>query len=73
MALEDFEAPIRTAVRTTFVTARAAARHMIPRGSGVIMAVGGEGDPLRNYYIGGTQIALCSATAVNIGCGSIVD
>jgi 3-oxoacyl-[acyl-carrier protein] reductase len=26
MALEDFEAPIRTAVRTTFVTARAAAR-----------------------------------------------
>jgi 3-oxoacyl-[acyl-carrier protein] reductase len=57
MALEDFEAPIRTAVRTTFVTARAAARHMIPRGSGVIMAFGGDGDPLRDYYIGGTQVA----------------
>ena len=47
-----------TAVSTTFLTARAAARHMIPRGSGVILMFGGTGPPLRDYYIGGTQVAL---------------
>jgi 3-oxoacyl-[acyl-carrier protein] reductase len=57
MALEDFTEPILTAVRTTFLTARAAARHMIGQRSGVILAFGGSGDPMRNYYIGGTQVA----------------
>ena len=60
MAVDDFMAPVETAARTTFITARAAARHMIPRGSGVILAFGGPGDrsgPLRDYYIGGTQVA----------------
>jgi NAD(P)-dependent dehydrogenase (short-subunit alcohol dehydrogenase family) len=46
-----------TAVRTTFLTSRAAARHMIRQGSGVILAFGGSGDPIRDYYIGGTQVA----------------
>jgi 3-oxoacyl-[acyl-carrier protein] reductase len=56
MAVDDFIAPIETAARTTFLTARAAARHMIPRRSGVILAFGGPGDrsaPLRDYYLGG--------------------
>src|SRR2546421_400909 len=44
MALEDFERPIVTAVRTMFLTWRAAARHMIRQGSGVILAFGGYGD-----------------------------
>jgi 3-oxoacyl-[acyl-carrier protein] reductase len=60
MAVDDFIAPIETAARTTFITARAAARHMIPRRSGVILAFGGPGDrsaPLRDYYLGGTQVA----------------
>ena len=60
MAVDDFIAPIETAARTTFLTARAAARHMIPRHSGVILAFGGPGDrsaPLRDYYLGGTQVA----------------
>jgi 3-oxoacyl-[acyl-carrier protein] reductase len=60
MAVDDFIAPIETAARTTFLTARAAARHMIPRRSGVILAFGGPGDrsaPLRDYYLGGTQVA----------------
>ncbi len=57
MALDDFAGEIATMVRTTFLTARAAARHMIPRRSGVILAFGGSGDPLRDYYIGGTQVA----------------
>jgi 3-oxoacyl-[acyl-carrier protein] reductase len=60
MAVDDFMAPIETAARTTFLTARAAARHMIPKRSGVILAFGGAGDrsgPLRDYYLGGTQVA----------------
>jgi 3-oxoacyl-[acyl-carrier protein] reductase len=58
MPLEDFERPVMTAVRTQFLTSRAAARHMISRGSGVILFFGGYGDPVPDYYIGGFQIAL---------------
>lgn len=57
MSVEDYVAPVATAVRTTFLTARAAARQMIPRGSGVILVFGGSGDPMRDYFIGGTQVA----------------
>jgi 3-oxoacyl-[acyl-carrier protein] reductase len=60
MAVDDYLAPVQTAVRTTFLTARAAARHMIPRRSGVILAFGGPGDrsgPTRDYNLGGTQVA----------------
>jgi 3-oxoacyl-[acyl-carrier protein] reductase len=58
MQLEDFERPVLTAVRTQFLTSRAAARHMIGQGSGVILFFGGEGDPVPDYYIGGFQVAL---------------
>ena len=60
MAVDDFMAPVQTAARTTFLTARAAARHMIRQHSGVILAFGGPGDrsgPMRDYYLGGTQVA----------------
>ena len=60
LAVDDFMAPVQTAARTTFLTARAAARHMIRQGSGVILAFGGPGDrsgPTRDYYLGGTQVA----------------
>jgi NAD(P)-dependent dehydrogenase (short-subunit alcohol dehydrogenase family) len=57
MALEDFMPAIVTATSTTFLTSRAAARHMIRRGNGVILVFGGSGEPLRDYYIGGTQVA----------------
>jgi 3-oxoacyl-[acyl-carrier protein] reductase len=60
MGVDDFMAPVEVAARTTFITARAAARHMIPRRSGAILAFGGPGDrsgPLRGYYLGGTQVA----------------
>src|SRR5215218_10360236 len=40
MPLEDFERPVTTAVRTQFLTSRAAARHMISQGSGVILTFG---------------------------------
>jgi 3-oxoacyl-[acyl-carrier protein] reductase len=67
MSLEDFERPVMTAVRTQFLTSRAAARHMIMQGSGVILTFGGTGgrDPIRHYtsggfqvYLGGFQVAL---------------
>lgn len=60
MASEDFERPIFTAVRTQFLTARAAARHMVRQGSGVILTLGGAGgrDPIRDYYSGGLQVHL---------------
>jgi 3-oxoacyl-[acyl-carrier protein] reductase len=58
MPLEDFERPIMNAVRTQFLTSRAAARHMISQGSGVILFFGGYGDPVPDYYIGGFQVAL---------------
>jgi 3-oxoacyl-[acyl-carrier protein] reductase len=57
MPLEDFMPAIVTATRTMFLTSRAAARHMIKQGGGVILVFGGSGEPLRDYYIGGTQVA----------------
>ncbi len=57
---DDYMAPVEVAARTTFITARAAVRRMIPRKSGVILAFGGPGDrsgPARDYYLGGTQVA----------------
>jgi 3-oxoacyl-[acyl-carrier protein] reductase len=38
MALDDFMEPIEAAVRSTFITTRAGARHMIPRRLGVFLA-----------------------------------
>jgi NAD(P)-dependent dehydrogenase (short-subunit alcohol dehydrogenase family) len=64
MELEDFERPIRNAMRSTFITARAAARHMIGQRSDVLLMFGGEGDPIRNYSIGGFQIALTAVEAL---------
>lgn len=58
MELGDFTDEVLVAVTSTFLTARAAARHMIRRKSGVILVFGGTGPPLRDYYIGGTQVAL---------------
>lgn len=57
MELEDYLRPVVSAVSTTFLTARAAARHMIRRGSGVILVFGGSGPPLRDYSLGGVQVA----------------
>lgn len=64
MRVEDFMRPIDTAVRSTFITARAAARHMISRRSGAILMFGGSGDPVRNYNIGGFQVGLHALEAM---------
>jgi 3-oxoacyl-[acyl-carrier protein] reductase len=56
MAVEDYVNPVATAVRTNFLTARAAARAMIEQGDGgVILFFGGEGDPPRGFHLGALQ------------------
>jgi NAD(P)-dependent dehydrogenase (short-subunit alcohol dehydrogenase family) len=66
MSLRDYEMPIVTALRSTFITTRAAARRMIGQGSGVILMFGGDGgrDPIRHYSIGGFQVALNAVDAM---------
>jgi NAD(P)-dependent dehydrogenase (short-subunit alcohol dehydrogenase family) len=64
IGLGDFERPIVNSVRSNFLTARAAARPMIERRSGVIMTFGGEGDPLSDFYLGGFQVGLCAVEAL---------
>jgi NAD(P)-dependent dehydrogenase (short-subunit alcohol dehydrogenase family) len=64
MDVDDYLRPVVTAVRTNFLTARAAARHMSARGSGVILFFGGEGDPPRGYNLGGLQTAFHALEAM---------
>lgn len=62
MSVADLEQPVLTAVRTHFLTARAAARHMIAQGSGVILMFGGYGDPIPG--VGGLQVAFGAVEAL---------
>lgn len=59
MTIEDYLRPIATAVTSKFLTSRAAARHMMTQGSGVIMAFGGATDPagIKGYHHGGILAA----------------
>jgi 3-oxoacyl-[acyl-carrier protein] reductase len=57
ISVEDFTQPITTATRTQFLTTKAAARHMIRRGSGVILHFGGGG-PQTQPGLGGFKVAL---------------
>lgn len=57
ISVEDFLQPIMNAMRTQFLTTRAAARHMIKRGIGVILHFGGGG-PQTQPGLGGFKIAL---------------
>ncbi len=57
ITLDEFQQPIVTATRTQFLTTSAAARHMIPQGSGVILTFGGSG-PQTFPGLGGFKIAL---------------
>ena len=57
LSVEDFLRPIETAMRSHFLTTRAAARRMVRQGSGVILAFGGSG-PHTLPGLGGFKIAL---------------
>ena len=77
MSVDDFMQPVVQTVRATFVTSRAAARHMIRQRSGVILAFGGYGPPMAK--LGGLQVAfgaveslrrsLSRASSVSTGSG----
>ncbi len=57
MDVEDYLRPAATAIRTSFLTWRAAARHMVPGGGGAILVFGGSGPSMRGYSLGGLQVA----------------
>src|SRR5947209_7282061 len=57
LSVDDFLQPITSAMRSHFLTTRAATRHMVKRGSGVILAFGGDG-PQTLPGLGGFKIAL---------------
>lgn len=73
MPYEDFARPITTAMRAQFLTSRAAARHMIKRGSGVIMAITATTARMAIPEVGGTGVtfdaieSLCRQWACELG------
>ncbi|HEX2374625.1 MAG TPA: SDR family oxidoreductase [Actinomycetota bacterium] len=56
MSLDDFARPIAVAMRTQFLTTRAAARHMTRQGSGVVMAITATTGRLAIPEVGGTGV-----------------
>jgi 3-oxoacyl-[acyl-carrier protein] reductase len=56
MSFDDFARPVTVAMRTQFLTTRAAARHMTRQGSGVIMAVTATTARLAIPEVGGTGV-----------------
>jgi 3-oxoacyl-[acyl-carrier protein] reductase len=56
MSFEDFARPVMTATRSHFLTARASARHMIKRQSGVILAITATTGKLAIPNVGGTGV-----------------
>ena len=64
MTLADYERPVLTAVRTQFLTARAAARHMVKQRAGALLFFGGAGEPMREFSVGGLQVAFHALEAM---------
>src|SRR5262245_11272436 len=57
IGVDEFLQPVLVALRSHFLTGRAAARHMVRRGSGVILSFGGDG-PQTLPGLGGLKVAL---------------
>ena len=64
MSPEDYVEPVLSTVRSTFLTARAAGRHMMRQRSGVILSFGGAADPPRGAHLGSLQVALHAVEAM---------
>jgi 3-oxoacyl-[acyl-carrier protein] reductase len=65
MALEDFSLPITTGTRTQFLTARAAARRMAKKGSGVILMLTATPARLAIPLVGGFGVACAAIEALS--------
>jgi NAD(P)-dependent dehydrogenase (short-subunit alcohol dehydrogenase family) len=64
LPVDEFMAPLTTIVRSHFITARAAARHMIHQKSGVIIFV--TGSPARPHVPGATAIGAAFGAIENL-------
>jgi 3-oxoacyl-[acyl-carrier protein] reductase len=64
MGWGDFVAPIENAVRSNFLTVKAAVPEMTRGDGGVVLFFGGSGDPVPDYSIGGFQVALHAVEAM---------
>jgi 3-oxoacyl-[acyl-carrier protein] reductase len=64
MALGDFMTPITEAARTHFVTATAAARRMVARGSGVILLLSATSAHESRHQMGGFSLACAAIEAL---------
>jgi 3-oxoacyl-[acyl-carrier protein] reductase len=64
LPVDEFMAPLTTIVRSHFITARAAARHMINQKSGVIIFV--TGSPARPHVLGATAIGAAFRAIENL-------
>ncbi len=62
MDYADFEKPVTSRLRALWISAKAAAPHMIAQRSGVILAFGGYGNPMPNY--GGFQVSFGAVEAM---------
>jgi len=73
MSYEDFARPVTTAVRSLFLTTRAVARHMVRRGSGVVLTITATTSHKTLPQVGGTPVAfdavesLCRQWAAELG------
>jgi len=73
MSFDDFARPVTTAIRAQFLTARASARHMVMRRSGVILAITATTARLAIPHVGGTGVTfdaiegLCRQWASELG------
>jgi len=64
LPVEEFMTPLNTMVKSRFITARAAARHMIAQHSGVIIFV--TGSPARPHVPGATAIGAAFGAMENL-------
>ena len=64
LAIDQFMVPLQTMVKSRFVTARAAARHMVKQRSGVIIFV--TGSPARPHVPGATAIGAAFGAIENL-------
>jgi NAD(P)-dependent dehydrogenase (short-subunit alcohol dehydrogenase family) len=65
--VEQFSLPIATYTRSYFLTARAAARHMLPNGAGVILAVTATPSRTGTPLVGGQGPAMSAMEALTRG------
>jgi NAD(P)-dependent dehydrogenase (short-subunit alcohol dehydrogenase family) len=65
LSLEDFEFPVATYTRTNFITAKAVARHMVKKGSGVILTLSTPGARLPGPGYLGNCVASSAVEAMS--------